>query len=54
MQFSAAQIALLVNGKIEGDPNTTVAAFGKIEEAAKGQLSQMSLPTMVLVTHSCS
>jgi UDP-3-O-[3-hydroxymyristoyl] glucosamine N-acyltransferase len=44
MQFSAAQIALLVNGTIEGDPNTTVAAFGKIEEAAKGQLSFLANP----------
>jgi UDP-3-O-[3-hydroxymyristoyl] glucosamine N-acyltransferase len=39
MQFSAAQIALLINGKIEGDPNAAVGAFGKIEEAVKGQLS---------------
>ncbi|HET6254225.1 MAG TPA: UDP-3-O-(3-hydroxymyristoyl)glucosamine N-acyltransferase [Puia sp.] len=44
MQFSAAQIALLINGKIEGDPNASVGAFGKIEEAASGQLSFLANP----------
>ncbi len=44
MQFSAAQIALLVNGRIEGDPGASVAAFGKIEEAGAGQLSFLANP----------
>ena len=44
MQFSAAQIALLINGKIEGDPNASVGSFGKIEEAAKGQLAFLANP----------
>jgi UDP-3-O-[3-hydroxymyristoyl] glucosamine N-acyltransferase len=44
MQFSAAQIALLINGKIEGDPNAAVEAFGKIEEAVSGQLSFLANP----------
>jgi UDP-3-O-[3-hydroxymyristoyl] glucosamine N-acyltransferase len=44
MQFSASQIALLINGKIEGDPNAAVAAFGKIEEAVRGQLSFLANP----------
>jgi UDP-3-O-[3-hydroxymyristoyl] glucosamine N-acyltransferase len=39
MQFSAAQIAMLINGKVEGDDSTTIDSFGKIEEAKKGQLS---------------
>jgi len=39
MQFSASQIALLINGKIEGNPDTVVQSFGKIEEAGEGQLS---------------
>ncbi len=39
MQFSALQIATIINGKIEGDPNAVVASFGKIEEAQKGQLA---------------
>lgn len=39
MTFPASQIALIVSGKIEGDPNVPVESFGKIEEAKKGQLS---------------
>ena len=44
MTFSAAQIALLVNGKIEGDPQASVSSFGKIEEAAEGQLAFLANP----------
>jgi UDP-3-O-[3-hydroxymyristoyl] glucosamine N-acyltransferase len=44
MQFSAAQIALLINGIVEGTPNTTVASFGKIEEAVAGQLAFLANP----------
>jgi UDP-3-O-[3-hydroxymyristoyl] glucosamine N-acyltransferase len=39
MTFSASQIALLINGKVEGDAMVTVHSFGKIEEAQQGQLS---------------
>jgi UDP-3-O-[3-hydroxymyristoyl] glucosamine N-acyltransferase len=44
MQFTAAQISMLVNGKLEGDPNIAVASFGKIEEATAGQLSFLANP----------
>jgi UDP-3-O-[3-hydroxymyristoyl] glucosamine N-acyltransferase len=44
MTFSAAQIAILINGKIEGNPDTTVDSFGKIEEAGKKQLSFLANP----------
>lgn len=44
MQFSAAQIAVLINGKVDGDPQRTVASFGKIEEAGAGQLSFLANP----------
>jgi UDP-3-O-[3-hydroxymyristoyl] glucosamine N-acyltransferase len=44
MQFSAAQIALLINGQIEGDANATVGSFGKIEEAGAGQLAFLANP----------
>ena len=44
MQFTASQIALLVNGKVEGNPNAAVGSFGKIEEAAAGQLSFLANP----------
>ena len=44
MQFSAAQIAAIINGKIEGDASTAVDSFGKIEEAREGQLSFLANP----------
>jgi UDP-3-O-[3-hydroxymyristoyl] glucosamine N-acyltransferase len=44
MTFPAAQIALLINGKVEGDPNVSVASFGKIEEAKEGELSFLANP----------
>src|ERR1700752_2555527 len=39
MTFSASQIALLINGKIEGEAGIAISSFGKIEEAKPGQLS---------------
>lgn len=44
MQFSAAQIATLINGKIEGNADVSVKSFGKIEEATGDQLSFLSNP----------
>src|SRR5579871_1290622 len=44
MQFSAAQIALLINGRTEGDASVTVGSFGKIEEAGAGQLAFLANP----------
>ena len=44
MTFSAAQIALLINGTIEGNPDAVVSSFGKIEEAGEGQLSFLANP----------
>ena len=44
MIFSAAQIALLINGKIEGNANAAVNSFGKIEEAQNGQLGFLANP----------
>ncbi len=44
MQFTAAQIALLVNGKTEGDASVAVSTFGKIEEAQNGELAFLSNP----------
>ncbi len=44
MQFSAAQIAMLINGKTEGDPSASVGSFGKIEEAGPGQLAFLANP----------
>ena len=44
MTFSAAQIAMLINGKTEGDATVQVASFGKIEEAQAGQLAFLANP----------
>src|SRR5688572_23883770 len=44
MQFSAEQIAVLVNGRIEGDQNKTVSGFGKIESAKNNELTFLSNP----------
>src|SRR6185503_5628168 len=44
MTFPASQIALIVNGKIEGNPDIAVTSFGKIEEAREGQLSFLANP----------
>lgn len=44
MQFPAAQIALIVKGKVEGNPETSVNSFGKIEEAKEGQLTFFANP----------
>ncbi len=44
MQFSAAQIALLINARVDGDPAISVASFGKIEEATLGQLAFLANP----------
>lgn len=44
MQFTAAQISLLVNGKIEGNAEAAVTSFGKIEEAEQGQLTFLANP----------
>ena len=44
MQFTAAQIAMIIKGKVEGDANAAVSSFGKIEEAQNGQLSFLANP----------
>ncbi len=44
MQFTAAQISLIINGTIEGDAKTCVTSFGKIEEATEGQLTFLANP----------
>ena len=44
MQFTAAQIAMMINGKVEGNADMAVASFGKIEEAQNGQLAFLANP----------
>ena len=44
MQFSAAQIAPIIGGRIEGDASVLVSDFGKIEEAKPGDLAFLANP----------
>lgn len=44
MQFTALQIATLIKGKIEGDPDAKVSHVAKIEEADAGSLSFIANP----------
>jgi UDP-3-O-[3-hydroxymyristoyl] glucosamine N-acyltransferase len=44
MHFTAAQIALIINARVEGNPDAVVSSFGKIEEAKHGQLAFLANP----------
>lgn len=44
MTFSANQIAVLINGTIEGNPDNTVGSFGRIEVAQEGQIAFLANP----------
>ena len=44
MQFTAQQIASLLNGTVEGDPSVAVNQLAKIEEATTGTLSFLANP----------
>ena len=44
MQFTAHQIALLLNGTVEGNPDVSVNQLAKIEEALPGSLSFLANP----------
>src|SRR5882762_604698 len=44
MQFTAQQLALMLNGTVEGDPAVQVNQLGKIEEATAGSLSFLANP----------
>ena len=44
MKFSAAQIAGMINGIIEGDPEITISKLSKIEEGEPGSLSFLANP----------
>ncbi|HEY0976255.1 MAG TPA: UDP-3-O-(3-hydroxymyristoyl)glucosamine N-acyltransferase [Flavobacteriales bacterium] len=44
MQFTADQIAQLLQGTVEGDPSATVSRLSKIEEGGAGSLSFLANP----------
>lgn len=44
MEFTAKQIADMINGRVEGNPDATINTFAKIEEGKKGAISFLSNP----------
>jgi len=44
LEFSAQQIAMMIQGQVEGDASVVVNNFGKIEEATAGQISFLANP----------
>ncbi len=44
MEFSASMIAGFLHGEVEGNPDTTVSTFAKIEEGHSGALSFLANP----------
>ena len=44
MQFTASQIAGLLNGQIEGDGHVSVTKLSKIEEGVPGSVSFLANP----------
>ena len=44
MQFTAAQIAELLQGEVDGDPQVVVNDLAKIEEARSGTLTFLANP----------
>jgi UDP-3-O-[3-hydroxymyristoyl] glucosamine N-acyltransferase len=44
LEFSAQQIAMMIQGQVEGDASVVVNNFGKIEEATTGQISFLANP----------
>jgi len=47
MEFSAAQVAAILGGKVEGDPETKVWNVARIEDGAQGMLSFLANPKYV-------
>ena len=47
MKFLASQIAALLNGIVEGNPNEEVWNVAKIEEGAPGMLSFLANPKYI-------
>lgn len=55
MEFSAQQIAQLLNGTVEGDENVTIKNVSKIEEGTPGTLSFLANPiynNFIYTTHA--
>lgn len=53
MEFSADQIAGLLNGTVEGNPEATVNNIAKIEEGSEGKLSFLANPKYEHYLYDC-
>lgn len=53
MTFTAEQIATLIQGKIEGNPNAEIKNFAKIEEGYPGALSFLANPKYEEFLYDC-
>lgn len=49
MEFTAKQIALFIQGKVEGDENVSVHTFAKIEESTPGAISFWQTPNISII-----
>ena len=53
MEYSAAQLAKLLKGTVEGDPQATVTGFAKIEHGRPGRLCFYANPKYEHYVYSC-
>ena len=44
MEFTAKQVADMINGRVEGNPDAKINTFAKIEEGKEGAISFLSNP----------
>ena len=44
MVFTAKQVADMINGRVEGNPDAKINTFAKIEEGKEGAISFLSNP----------
>lgn len=52
IEFTAAQVAALLGGKVEGDPEVKVSNIARIEDGAPGMLSFLSNPKYIPYLYS--
>lgn len=57
MEFKAGQIAAMIGGTVEGNPEVAVSSFAKIEEAGAGAITFLANPKYIYIPRqptSCS
>lgn len=55
MKFTAAQIAEILDGEVEGNPEAEVSELAKIEEGSAGSLTFFEQPEihLIFIYHQC-